>query len=102
MEYYPLDPSKHPSPGHVQVGANTEDKLLIGKTGGKKRAPKGLPHLPGGKFGRPLYDGYWKSAVVGRQAERFRRDQALSWALDRWNKEVGGLVGFGNEAGWPG
>lgn len=86
--YPTLDLNSAPQPGHVLVSSNTEDALLIGKTGGKKRAPKGLPHLPGGKFGRPLWEGYWKSSVSGKQAERMRKDISMSGALDRWNKQV--------------
>ena len=70
MTEYREDRAKHPRPGHVRVGVGAEDGLGIGKTGGKKRAPKGLPHLPGGSFGRPLWDDYWKSALTGQQAER--------------------------------
>jgi len=85
---YRVDKSKHPPPKEDYVGAGTEDRLGIGKMGGKRRAPQGLPHLPGGAFGRPMWDDYWKCAVVGQHKARMESGEQLVRATRGWQRRT--------------
>lgn len=45
----------------VDYGRPTDKRMLIMGAGqGKKVAPPGLKQMPGGSYGRPFFDDYWK------------------------------------------
>mmetsp|Transcript_22256 Transcript_22256/g.56191 ORF Transcript_22256/g.56191 Transcript_22256/m.56191 type:complete len:332 (+) Transcript_22256:68-1063(+) len=88
MVEYRVDTSKHPAPGFVAVGRETIEDLGLGTRTKKARATSGNPHLPGGSFGRPTHDVYWKKAVQGGQKERENADKKLSVATHQWNLAV--------------
>ncbi|CAD7931833.1 unnamed protein product [Amoebophrya sp. A120] len=88
MVEYRVDTSKHPAPGFVAVGRETVEELGLGTRTRKNRATSGNPHLPGGSFGRPTHDSYWKTAVSGKQQLRTNADKRLANEMHHWNLAV--------------